>query len=346
MGVLINKGVIEKLAPDFLGDDFKAVQPYPIYRINQIGYRLYVKVFDDNSWLCGVGTTSLLKNTMPESFFLNDWKSKMSSQYGMHYTGWYLEHSANYGTFYHVICGKLLRNEKININKDSFFDYMELFYKKNDYDFNEGIKWYRHAKKNYKKDILSFVKWVQEYKIKPIAMEYQFVTVCNISKDDNPKIVSYSGTFDLVCKATINGVQEVILVDFKTSKGFYGSHEAQLHLYARAWNNEDIHNVVSGLKVEKVYNFAPKDWRKEPSFLFKDQTKSKQKNNIDSYLEIYHNSNKIELKRDEIKDCDISIELDMKDIIVETDPIAEILDDIKDCDITEGINGVKNKEQK
>lgn len=324
-GVTVDKNVIEQLSHDFLSKDFKAVQPYPIYRINVNGLRVYVKVFDDHSYMYGAGTTSILKKVMPESIFLTKWQRDMSALYGANYTKWYLEHAANYGTYYHVLCGSLLRNESIDLSPDVFFNEMEKFYFENGYNYYEGLNWYHHANKNYKKDILSFIQWVQDYDIEPIAMEYGFVT--GLKLDGDYDVAFYAGTIDLICRATIGGKRQIILVDLKTSKNFYDSHEAQLYLYAKAWNQEDIHNVVPGLRVEKIYNFAPKDWKKDkPTYNFKNQTTTKQASVCMMYLKMFESMNDIRPgKTTEIKDEQISIKSQVTDLFVEKDHLGDVL---------------------
>jgi hypothetical protein len=75
--------------------------------------------------------------------------------------------------------------------------------------------------------ILAFMKWEEDYKIKPIRAEHTVYSATNV----------YAGTLDLECIAEIPGVDAGplhILVDFKSSSGVYDEHILQLASYVFA----------------------------------------------------------------------------------------------------------------
>ena len=76
---------------------------------------------------------------------------------------------------------------------------------------------------------------------------------------------------DLVCTLQTKEGRKTAIVDFKSGRnGFSEEHELQLHLYRDMW-----HENFPEHQIDKVFNFSPKDWRKEkPTYNFKDQTES------------------------------------------------------------------------
>lgn len=69
-----------------------------------------------------------------------------------------------------------------------------------------------------------FLKWVEAYKVKPIATE------AIVFSPDN----EYAGTFDLLCWLTYKGKRVLTVVDFKTSNYFNQEFLAQVACYMEA----------------------------------------------------------------------------------------------------------------
>ncbi len=132
-------------------------------------------------------------------------------------------------------------------------------------------------------DVAAFAQCIFDYKIKPIAVELVMV-----SKD------GYGTMCDFVCKMTIEvdgldhndpyktgarkgqprecKVEKEItaLWNFKSGrKGFYEENEIQLSLEQRLFE-ENYPNI----KIDRIYNFSPKEWKTAPTYNLKDQTDS------------------------------------------------------------------------
>lgn len=107
------------------------------------------------------------------------------------------------------------------------------------------------------KALMSFDQWYRDYEVEPLAVEVLL----------HSDTYGYAGTADLVCR--IKG-GKVVLVDFKSGSSIYDDYAVQLEMYRIAWNEHaDMHDIP---QVTEVYNWLPKDWRKGPTYTFKDQT--------------------------------------------------------------------------
>jgi hypothetical protein len=119
-----------------------------------------------------------------------------------------------------------------------------------------------------KKDCIAFHQFCHDYFVEPWGIEIMLVN----------KELGISGAVDLPCKmydkkytdATPESKRKRVnaIVDFKSGrKGFYESNEIQLEAYKQIWeyNFPDI-------PIEQLFNFAPSDWRKGPSYKLQNQT--------------------------------------------------------------------------
>lgn len=127
--------------------------------------------------------------------------------------------------------------------------------------------------KKLRKDVLAIAQFCIDRDVKPLAVEVMVFD----------PVTKVAGTIDLLCEMTFNGKRIIALVDFKSGrKGFWESHELQLHIYKRlcAVQFPDIH-------IDKIFNLAPNDWHGEPSYKLKDQTNTSDFK-IDHLLAMYH----------------------------------------------------------
>lgn len=310
--------IIEKVKAEFLDEDYIREPNYIIHRIDKGYKRYYLKIEDGKDPIIGASTTTILQSEMPKSPFLTKWEKEQSAKYGAMYVSWLLEQSANYGTFLHILYGELLRGMTLKFDIDSIMIRLETFCVSNDYDFKELMKWYKSEKRNIQKDIISFIQWIKDFKIRPIAIEYPFVVYT--------ESVIYGGTIDLVCKANFKGIDKTIIVDFKSGKNFYESHEVQLKSYEDGWNIE-----YPDIKIEERYNFSPKDFRmipdKEvnPTYNFVNQTGSEWSKRWGLYLKLYYmdESNKTIESRVDFGNTEINIESEIS--FIEYNEVEQIL---------------------
>ena len=127
------------------------------------------------------------------------------------------------------------------------------------------------------KALMSFDQWMQDYEVEPLAIEVLL----------HSDTYGFAGTADLVCR--VKG-GKVILVDFKSGASVYEDYAVQLEMYRLAWNEHaDMHDIP---QVTEVYNWLPKDWRKGPTYTFKDQTGECSSHAIEYRCKLYNETQK------------------------------------------------------
>jgi len=127
------------------------------------------------------------------------------------------------------------------------------------------------------KALMSFDQWMQDYEVEPLAIEVLL----------HSDTYGFAGTADLVCR--VKG-GKVILVDFKSGSSVYEDYAVQLEMYRFAWNEHaDMHDIP---QVTEVYNWLPKDWRKGPTYTFKDQTGECSSHAIEYRCKLYNETQK------------------------------------------------------
>ena len=289
----------------------------PIYRVDLDGKRYYYKYLDEaNVKIYASGTTIISDGYPDTSSALADWKLKMRLE-GKD-PDEYALFRASYGSIMHVLFKEIAIGKKIDFK--NFKEYIEKLVIRIPKDHLEKIA-IDHKLELYK-DVLSYIQWLRDYKVKILAIEkmlasdvYDVATaVDNIVELE----ISEKGFFGDVYKTGAKKGQPkeskrfrrvIAVIDFKSGrKGFYDKHELQLLL-----NKNIVEENFKNLKVEKLYNFSPKDWKTTPGYNFKDQTNS---SNIDIFEEVMS----IGKKRHEKKEKNVTI---IKDTIGIDDDLSK-----------------------
>jgi len=202
--------------------------------------------------------TTFIKNSQPTPVALQKWQADLGWEKAK-YEG---QLAADYGTLMHIYCAKLLIDRKVNL--DTLIEDVQ--------KYREGLGYGQHLDKDWterlQSDLLSFHQWVKDYDVRPLAVEITLVS----------QKLGIAGTIDLPCEMNEKLYTEKTeaskrkrvnaIVDFKSGrKGFHDDYEVQLAAYKEMWAENFPEVPISGL-----YNWAPKEWRKEPTYSFKDQT--------------------------------------------------------------------------
>jgi hypothetical protein len=278
----MTKDLFEKLEQEFTPLGTEIVEP-DWYNENIIKpkkyYRLHIgnsRYYYDNPLAIKLrkSVTTLLHSQMPINSFLLDWLFQFDNRDAYNS---FMQSKADYGTIMHVLFTKLLLNKEVNILLE--VENMKLQLNTvADININE-----------LKKDVICFVKFVEDYKVKPIAVELPVM---------NSK---YAGTIDLLCELEINGEKKICLIDYKSGrKGFYDSHRVQLHAY------KQLIKECYDIDIDLVFNFAPSDFTKDiskhsikaPIYKLENQSNEKYTQMWEMYCKLDElNNDKTEIKR-------------------------------------------------
>lgn len=267
----------EVCVPEFLDPNWMREQPEEVFRLDRKGRRYYYTLDENNNPTFYISVTTFIQNSLPTSPFLTEWKVQQGENYAE-----VAEERAHYGTFLHIQCGELLIDSTYNLDT--------LPYKLEKYADEHKLQpsFLKHSEE-LKRDVLAFAQFIIDKEVTPIAIE--------IVLTDRER--GLAGAVDLVCEMNVEEKvlseqryqsgprkgqrkevkeiqRQVCIVDIKSGrKGFWESHEIQLHQYWRMWDM-----AFPNVRVQKVFNWAPSDWRPPiPSYKLKDQTlvKSKEK---------------------------------------------------------------------
>ena len=263
-----------------------------MFRFNQKDNRYYFNLIDGE--VCFYpSVTNIIGKTTPMSYGLQS----ILGNLGMDGYRQFMNEKAQYGTMLHIIIANYLKSanqpENRNFDFETLNSNIEEYKLENNITFNTDF-W----ELNLKKDLLSLIQFVIDYKVKPI-----FIEGIGYYKEGDYK---FAGALDLLCKMTIKEkgffgevyksgekkgepkesykeFEVTAIVDFKSGKsGFFESHEIQLNMYKM------IAESTFNIKVDKCYNVAPKEWTSTPTYTIKDQTGSSAKAKIPYLLALYN----------------------------------------------------------
>lgn len=246
---------LEKITSEWMDENYIRVQPYIVFRYNYFGSRYYIIKHDDDRVEYAPSVTSVIKRNAPTEYGLSEWKKNMTRED----QDFISKNSANYGTFLHTLYNRLLLGDTLEFN--NIDEELKWFCdneneKGQDYNFSNIKKWMKDNKRDYRLDLFGFTKWVQDYKVVPLAIEYP-----GLYRDEDG-ILQAVGLMDLVCKLTLptknkQPAHEIIaLIDYKSGRNWYQDFQIQLHIYRKMWND-----MFPELQISRVFNLTTKNFR-------------------------------------------------------------------------------------
>ena len=265
----IAQGVtVEEMTAMYFADALRE-PPYKVYQLNSKGYRYYYRFIELPDGTGDVefypSVTTILAQTTPTPRHLIEWMSAK----GVEEANRYKQERADYGTFMHAQFEDLIINRCYDL--DGLFERLKAYIERKQLPAD-----FIYYADDLKKDVLAFAQFVLDYDVRPLAVEIALV---------HPE-KHYAGMIDLPCtmreKPAPDAERIRAIVDFKSGrKGFFEDYEIQLGLYREMWNAN-----FPDAQIERIFNFAPKDWRKKPTYSLKEQTNSPNLAKIPALLDI------------------------------------------------------------
>ncbi len=276
---------VEEIKALFFDEEALLETPVQVYRLNHHSAGRYYYKFIKGEPIFYLSVTNMIHASMPTSPHLIKWMSEM----GYEAAEAYKEERAGYGTFMHIQFQKILIERGINL--DAIAEELKDYILKENYPISSYNKWLYEIKF----DILGFAQFLLDANVQPIAIEL-------VLASDK---YGYAGAVDLCCYMDIietgfygetykSGDRKgepkeskrtrriIAIIDFKSGKkGFWDSHEVQLNAYKEMFEENFPH-----VKVEKIFNYAPTDWRTVPGYKIKDQTDGPNKEKLRLFVEL------------------------------------------------------------
>ncbi len=105
------------------------------------------------------------------------------------------------------------------------------------------------------KALLAFHQFVIDHDVRPVHTE-------KVLYSDEYR---YAGACDLICTMVWKKIRIRAMIDFKSGTNLYDDYAVQLGMY---WQAAEEHGHI----IDRVFNWSPKDWRKEPTYTLTDQS--------------------------------------------------------------------------
>lgn len=262
----------ENVPTDWFDADALRLPPYKVGRVSYGFGRSYVKITDGElatPFRLYTSLTTAINKCAPMEKPLLEWYMKNGQQEADRL----LTMSQHYGTLMHLLVGKFLMDNFINL--DLIQEEVEQYTSSKSYWQPECKDW--HKKLKY--DILSFAQFAIDHKIKPLGIEYVLLS----------EKYGFGTLIDLVCEMTIkekgffgdtykSGDKKDqpkeskrekkirAIVNFKSGRhGFYRSNGIQMQCEKLLWEEN-----FPELPLDAAYNWSPKEWETSPGYNMKD----------------------------------------------------------------------------
>lgn len=260
----------EEVQAMFFDKDALFEAPKKIYRLDYRNDRYYY-ILENGDVEFYISITNLIQKQLPTSPHLIKWIAER----GIENADSYKDERAEYGTFLHIQCAELLIAGKYNL------DLLGYSWEKYLVEKNLPLQWIKKYSNELSKDVLSFAQFCKDYDVKPMAVE-----IALVSKH------GFACTTDIICEMNDKLYTEktkqsdrkriTSVVDIKSGKkGFYEAHVIQLHACKIA-----VEENFKKIKIDRVFNWSPSDWKDEPTYKLKDQTDNKSKNKLSHILRL------------------------------------------------------------
>lgn len=305
----VRQDVYEFVKAEILDPDAIITPGHQFIRYDNFGVRHYI-IMDGDTTHVFPSVTAVIHSYEALSFGLKEFYLAHSKEQ----VKAILEETSNYGTYLHEIFSRLLKGVDFFLTDEWLLSDMAAFYE---------LKGFKTSNQNYlsnlKQDILGFVRFAQDYKLTPIALEYPVYS-----------LKGYAGSLDFVGYVTPPKETERVLaiIDWKSNRNeFYENYEVQLKAYVDAWNE-----MFPAEQVTRAFSYGCKDYRiplgkTVTPYRVKDQSEFPNGWKWDMYLDMYKKDHPDKLKnRIEFAPIKVNLQTKFEDAIIEYDPIQQIVE--------------------
>lgn len=327
---------VESLLPEFFDIDALRVPPQKTYRIDNGGERLYARLIGDE--VKAVPSVTTVLRMLPTDQHLIKWYADL----GYDEARAHIRRRANYGTYMHILFKELLLGGEIVFTNSLIVSGFETFLN----EIGERADGYdlRQIAVDLKSDVFAFCQWVQDYKVKPLAIEYIVFgekyagaadLICKLSIKKTSKIETYENErMFAFLPPEINRTDEkevIALIDFKSGrKGFHDDNKLQLYALRELWNAERPETPI-----EMIANLGMKNYKlplRCTPYDFKEHTDSSNKRLFAKWpllVDLYHTEG-IEIKKriEFAENVAVSIKTPIPAMLSEINPLEHIGGDI------------------
>lgn len=224
--------------------------------------------------------TTFLSRTMPKNKILETWREKKIEELGsVQAATEFVQATADYGTGLHIAVAEFCRTGVVNWKDFEVFAF--------DYLMGMGLKegTLLSAVEELTRDFASMVAFIHEYQVEILAVELPVFSSNG-----------YATLIDLVVEMNVCNYSEKTAQEdrkrFKAGinlksgkKGFFEEHIFQLVGERNAFN--ETYSKSCGFEIEEVFNLAPTNWRKAPTFKIARQTKAIAEGKYDRTFDLY-----------------------------------------------------------
>lgn len=249
--------------PDFISK--KLDLPYYLNRFDKEDSRYYFEATEDNKLIPYISITSLAQKVLPAGSQLDRWREAMGKEANR-----YMMERAEFGTLFHIEAMKPLIGGRVH-GKGYDFDWLDKRgrgQRLTNFERLISPEWRWAASKwkySFKRGLMAWFEFLRTQVDEVLAIE-----VTLRSKG------GFATTIDLVHTSKFQRKQRICITDIKSflyepldakRKGFFRPHEFQLEGCKMAWNEN-----FPEYKVTHMFNWAPNNWKKEPTWQWKNQT--------------------------------------------------------------------------
>lgn len=291
---------MEVIKPEYIAEHL-VLPEYFNFRIDSSGRRFYVRILDGEHVQTAPSVSAILAELKPGVGLLEFYKKNKPEDIEFIST-----FAALYGTIFHVLCGKILRGEKIPCSENYITEFIKDFCYTESEDFFSLQRFIKIRKRKMLYDLIAFSKWVKDYNVKPLAIEYPVMTkkfggtIDLVAEIDLKKKIKKTELIESAKNKYIDGYPEglsitkirkmkkeklldllgmsetnrvIAVIDFKSGQhGFYKPHIMQLHAYMKGWNTEQTKN-----KATHIFNYGSEKFKlPNVKYKFADQTDNAQ----------------------------------------------------------------------